>query len=143
MECSWDGDVPERVCYNFQVRINIKQLIIYYTPVILWALLIFIFSSQTVLASLSLSVPDFIFKKTAHMFVFGVLYFLLFRALVNTFDQKHSKIFWLLAFSFCLLYAISDEYHQSFTPGRHPSLRDIGYDSLGMFIAFTRIYHYI
>lgn len=125
------------------MRINIRQIAISYTPVFLWALLIFFFSSQTVLASLNISVADFIFKKSAHMFVFGVLYFLLFRAFVKTLDKKFSKFFWLLTFVLCLSYAISDEYHQSFTPGRHPSLRDIGYDSLGMLIAFTRIHHYI
>lgn len=37
------------------------------------------------------------------------------------FDQKKSWLAWLLA----VLYAVSDEVHQSFTPGRHPSLLDI------------------
>ncbi len=32
---------------------------------------------------------------------------------------------------FCLLYGISDEYHQSFVPGRYPSLSDIGADFIG------------
>jgi VanZ family protein len=32
---------------------------------------------------------------------------------------------------FCLLYGISDELHQSFIPGRSPSLADIGADFLG------------
>ncbi len=32
---------------------------------------------------------------------------------------------------FCLLCGISDEFHQSFIPGRFPSLADIGADVLG------------
>ena len=32
---------------------------------------------------------------------------------------------------FCLLYGISDEFHQSFIPGRYSSLADIGADVMG------------
>ena len=32
---------------------------------------------------------------------------------------------------FCILYGISDEYHQSFIPGREPSLYDVIADGLG------------
>lgn len=32
-----------------------------------------------------------------------------------------------------ILYASSDEYHQSFVPGRGPSIIDVGIDSLGVF----------
>lgn len=31
-----------------------------------------------------------------------------------------------------ILYAMSDEYHQSFVPGRGPSITDVGIDSLGV-----------
>jgi len=37
------------------------------------------------------------------------------------FDKKKGWWAWLLA----VLYAASDEFHQSFTPGRHPSFVDI------------------
>jgi VanZ family protein len=30
-----------------------------------------------------------------------------------------------------VLYAGSDEFHQSFTSGRHPSVMDVGIDTLG------------
>ena len=33
--------------------------------------------------------------------------------------------------SFIILYAISDEYHQSFIPGREASFKDVGVDALG------------
>lgn len=113
-----------------------------YFPVFLWAAIIFLLSSQSVLASLDLSVADFIFKKSAHIFVYAVLFFLLFRANYLT-NQSSSKINWTIVFSICLIYAISDEVHQSLVPGRHAAIRDIAYDSLGMLIAFCRIYHYI
>ena len=37
------------------------------------------------------------------------------------FNSKKGWLSWLLA----VLYAATDEFHQSFTPGRHPSLVDI------------------
>lgn len=36
---------------------------------------------------------------------------------------------------FCALVAASDEFHQSFVPGRTPSVRDVGIDLLGALLA--------
>jgi len=35
----------------------------------------------------------------------------------------------------CVLYGISDEYHQSFVPGRSPDLLDIRNDTIGAVLA--------
>lgn len=123
------------------MRKKITSLLIAYLPAILWASLIFVLSSQSVLASLELSIADFILKKFAHIFVYFVLYYLLFRA--NYLNTKQTKFSFILPLLICFIYAISDELHQSLTPGRHATIRDIGYDSLGMMLAFLRIYHYI
>ena len=40
-----------------------------------------------------------------------------------------------VGFIFCVLYAATDEFHQSFVGGRGPSVRDVGIDSLGVLIA--------
>ena len=37
----------------------------------------------------------------------------------------------LLCWLFCILYGFSDEFHQSFTPGRFPSMADIIADGIG------------
>ncbi len=37
----------------------------------------------------------------------------------------------------CMAYAISDEWHQSFVPGRHFSLGDIGLDAVGMVLGIV------
>jgi VanZ family protein len=50
---------------------------------------------------------------------------------------------WVAAGLLCLAYASLDELHQYFTPFRHPTVRDIGYDMLGVFIAFLWKYRYI
>lgn len=43
------------------------------------------------------------------------------------------KAAWL-ALGLCILYAASDEFHQSFVPGRGPRVMDIGIDTLGSLV---------
>jgi VanZ family protein len=106
-----------------------QQYFITFVPAFFWALLIYIFSSQQVLPSLSLSVADFIFKKTAHIVVYAILYFLIVRSFLKL-NFKFEKI-WLKVFFICLTYAIFDEIHQSTVPGRTATVTDVGFDSLG------------
>jgi len=61
---------------------------------------------------------------------------------IHVHDASHPKknILWLL-FIGCL-YAVSDEYHQSFVPGRTSEIGDIIADCLGI-ISAAIFYHYI
>jgi VanZ family protein len=106
-------------------------------PVVLWAGLIFAFSAQPNLRFVSQEGLDFIVRKAGHMFVFGVLAVLIWRAL--TLGWRPSlpamPLSWLLAAA----YAASDEFHQSFTAGRHPSPVDVGIDSLGALVALLAV----
>ncbi len=45
---------------------------------------------------------------------------------------------WSLPLILCLIYAITDEIHQSFVPGRYPTSTDIGYDMLGASVALLK-----
>lgn len=114
-----------------------------YLPALSWATLIFILSAQGLLPSFELSTVDYIFKKLAHMFVYAVLYYLFWRAVQKTVAPPQRRIHWALPMLLTLVYAISDELHQNFVPGRYGTLRDIGYDMLGAFIVFLRQYRYI
>lgn len=55
--------------------------------------------------------------------------------------------FWLIIVAgiFCVGFACLDEYHQYFVAGRSASLRDVGIDSIGIFIGVfvTRIFGFI
>ncbi len=124
-------------------NVTIKQAIIAYLPPILWAILIFIFSAQSLLPGFEESAYDFIFKKLAHISVYLVLYLLVLQAVITTITEKQPKMRLLLPIFICLLYAASDEFHQSLVPGRYATLRDIGYDGLGISIAFLKKYEYI
>ena len=92
----------------------------YHTPlarwlaVALWMGLIFAFSAQSRLPSAPQPWLDFLFKKSAHFAVFATLAALLWRA----FEWRPRA--WIWAWLLTVIYAISDEWHQSFVAGRHP-----------------------
>lgn len=117
--------------------------ILAWLPPLLWAGLIFLFSSQSGLPSPDDYLLDFIFKKTAHMFVFAVLYVLVWRAVQKSLRPQTVQADWLIPLFICLGYAMLDELHQSFTPGRSATLRDVGYDALGMLISSIWWYRYL
>jgi len=120
-------------------------------PPIIWAAMIFFLSSQPVLLGIEVSSLDFVLKKVGHMFVYAVLYVLTYRGTTILFSSaaqaKQSKrkqlLLLLLPIALCLVYAISDEIHQSFTPNRFPSGRDVGYDMFGVFVSYLKIHRYI
>jgi VanZ family protein len=91
----------------------------------LWMGIIFTFSAQSKLPSAPGPWLDFLFKKGAHFTVFGVLAVLIWRALAWRARG------WLWAWLLTLLYACSDEWHQSFVAGRHPQATDVIIDACG------------
>jgi len=106
-------------------------------PALLLMLVIFLFSAQP-----SSDLPDFdwadrIVKKGGHMIGYGLLALSYWRAL----DFKRQG--WWLAWCLAFLYAITDEYHQSFVVGRSASIWDVLiYDNLGalIFLSFAGLY---
>jgi len=69
-------------------------------------------------------------RKGAHVFVFAILFLLMIRALKN-YGLSNKKVL-LCAFIFTILYAVSDEYHQTFVSQRVGSPSDVAIDSLGV-----------
>ena len=90
-----------------------------------WMALIFFLSSQPQLPSPPDPLADLIFKKGAHFTVYAVLAVLFRRAL------PPGRWIWALSLISTVLYAASDEWHQSFVPGRHPQLTDVLIDLCG------------
>lgn len=75
------------------------------------------------------------------MFVYFIFYRLAFRAV--GFDVKNPMKASAIAFVLSVLFSISDEFHQSFVPGRTPTGKDILFDILGMGIAWLSIFKYV
>ena len=105
------------------------KILKFWLPPILWGLVIFSFSSFKVGTATEIYWKDFIIKKTAHVIEYGILATLLYRAMVNS-DIEKKKAIWL-SILIAFLYGLTDEFHQSFTPGREPHLRDVIIDTIG------------
>lgn len=114
----------------------------FWAPVVFWAGVIFWFSTRPVHQVSEFYWSDFIVKKSAHLFEYSVLAILFYRALRNATKYPQGKAV-LTAFIFVVLYGISDELHQSFTPGREPTLRDIIIDGTGGGISLFLIWKYL
>lgn len=105
------------------------KLLKYWLPPILWGLIIFSFSSLQVGSSNEIYWKDFVIKKTAHIVEYAILAVLLYRAMISSdVEKKKAIIFTILIVS---LYGFTDEFHQSFTPGREPRIRDVIIDTIG------------
>jgi VanZ family protein len=104
-----------------------------WAPVILWMGVIFFFSSIPHLKSGFKY--DFILRKIAHVTEYFILTFFLFRAFKESFDIRIFYFFISPALA-SFFYAISDEIHQSFVPGRTCAVRDVFIDSLGVVIFY-------
>jgi VanZ family protein len=100
--------------------------------VILWAGLIFLLSHQPGLKSDLPGSWDFLLRKIAHISEYAVLTFLLMKALQA--HQLPRRKVWLWAIALAILYAISDEYHQTFILDREGTGRDVLIDSLGVIL---------
>jgi VanZ family protein len=107
-----------------------------WAPAIAWAGLIFAFSAQPNLRFVPDAGLDFLIRKAGHMGVFGVLALLVWRALARTTSWRRP---WAWALALAILYAITDELHQGFVVGRHPSIIDVGIDATGALIALVAV----
>lgn len=120
----------------------------YWLPLMGWMLLIFLLSHQdkdeTSLRTgllrwlLSLAGIDgawlmsgirgFVLRKFAHFTEYAVLCMLVLRLAALHFSIRKALIYSLL---FCLIYACSDEFHQTFVPGRVGTPMDVAIDTSG------------
>jgi VanZ family protein len=99
-------------------------------PPLLMMLVIFWFSAQPASELPTFDWAESAIKKGGHMIGYGLLALAYWRA----FDFREEKrwLAWLLA----VLYAATDELHQSFVPGRNPWIWDVVvFDNLGALIA--------
>ena len=96
-----------------------------------WMAVIFWFSNQSSLFYLPEDWLDTIFKKTSHAAAYGVLWLLWWLAT--------GRRAWL-ALALTVGYAISDEWHQTFVPGRHGQWFDVGVDTLGALVTMLLVH---
>lgn len=134
---------------------KITIIIISWVAVVLWMLLIFRLSSQVAEQSNELSkgitavivetvekispkkdfnmdtINHFV-RKNAHFFAYLTLGILALKAIRRSKVRGFTAL--VMAFGICVLYAISDEVHQLFVPGRGGQARDVLLDSSGALV---------
>ena len=81
---------------------------------------------------------DILVEKGGHMAGYALLAVSYLHALNNV--QAIKPIRFVAAFCLTVLYAISDEWHQGFTPGRTPSFLDVIIDGVGGLIGIALWY---
>ncbi|MFC1625799.1 VanZ family protein [Patescibacteria group bacterium] len=113
----------------------------YWLPFFVWAAIIFKLSSKSILTISQSYWKDFAFKKSAHVFFYGVYAILLFRALKVSRIPKLKAAWWSVILTF--VYGVSDEFHQSFVGGRGPTLRDVLIDTAAASLVILTIYKYV
>ena len=106
------------------------RLLSLWLPVVLWAGVIFAFSSIPSLGT-GLGTWDLVLRKCAHMTEYAVLAILLRRALGSE----------LAALAIAIAYAVTDELHQAFVPGRHGSPVDVAIDGIGAALGLLVLLH--
>ncbi len=127
-------------------------IIVSWIAVILWMALIFNLSSQvaqesnhlskgitatvieiveTIVPNIDMDMASFnhIVRKNAHFFAYFILGIFVINAMRR--NDKRSNIDIIIAILVCVLYAMSDEIHQFYVPGRGPQLKDVFIDSIG------------
>jgi VanZ family protein len=99
-------------------------------PALSIMLVIFFFSARPPSELPYFAWADPIVKKSGHLLGYAILAFFYWKAL--DFNEKKFRVSWLLT----VLYAITDEFHQSFVPGRFSSVWDVLiFDNLGALIS--------
>lgn len=108
---------------------------------IIWMSIIFYLSS---LPSTSTGPDTPFFKavsKMLHFIIFGILSILYLSSLKWDKHLRETGIkFFLLSLFLTSIYAMTDEYHQSFSPGRTPSVGDVIIDTCGALTFLTIAY---
>src|SRR5881394_769717 len=129
-----------------------------YGPLVVWALLIFVGSGNVLSAErTSILLPiikwffpsasphflgwvHFLVRKAGHLTEYAILATLAARAFRNSSHQFLQLHWFKLSLLLAMIYALSDEFHQSFVPSRTASIHDSLIDSVGALIALSIIW---
>ncbi len=101
-----------------------------WVALVVWMAIIFTFSSIPDLRSGLQPMWDLVLRKFAHAGEYAILGWLAYHALrMSGVPRGRAAVYAVL---FGVLYAASDEFHQTFVPGRHGAVIDVTLDSFGV-----------
>ncbi|MBU0706790.1 VanZ family protein [Patescibacteria group bacterium] len=106
-----------------------RRIVLYWLPPLVWAAVIFGISSISNLQIEEIKSWDMVLRKIAHMLEYAVLVVLFIRLGVD--KQKADWKIYLISLIGVLLYAITDEWHQTYVLRRFGSITDVLIDTSG------------
>jgi len=98
-------------------------------PPLVWMALIYLVSAQESVPSVP-GLWDLLLKKGSHILAYGLLTILYLRAMRgSSIGDTPARA---LSAALAVTYALTDEYHQRFVPGRNGTLVDVAIDGVGI-----------
>lgn len=115
-----------------------KSYLKLWLPPIIWAVVIFSFSSYPTVQASQIMWQDFIVKKSFHIIEYAIFATLFYRALKESGIEREKAGIYSLVIT--IIYGVTDEFHQSFTQGREAKARDVIFDTIGGLLAIYVIW---
>jgi len=117
---------------------RIRWFLVYHLPAVAYATAIILMSSIP-----NLKAPEFrflLFDKLAHFVEYAVFAFLTFRSFSHINHRITRSRAFLLSALFLSLFALLDELHQYFVPGRYSDVYDLIGDILGALVVLAYLW---
>ncbi len=111
-------------------------------PSLVWMVIIFSFSSRQSVSVSGEYWLDFVFYKSIHIAEYAILTVFNIYALTNSNPKSPLVKNGIYAVILALLFASSDEYHQTFVPTRQGKHFDVLVDSVGIFSVYCITFQY-
>lgn len=106
-------------------------------PAFCWMTVIFLLSSRQRISVSEEYVVNFLIFKSLHIIEYAILFFLYVRGL--RYPAGIAPWRYTAAFVLTVVYAISDEVHQTLVPTREGALRDVIIDAIGALLAWATL----
>ncbi len=138
---------------------SFKNRVWRYGPVVIWAALIFIGSGNLLASSntstflvrplhwlfptasdSSLAVFHFVVRKAGHFTEYAILALLAARAFRSSSRELLSTSWFWISLLLVVVYALTDEWHQSYVPSRTASINDSMIDTMGGLTALIAVW---
>jgi VanZ family protein len=119
------------------VKPGVNKFIVFWLPVIGYCAIIFILSSMPQPFPAEMEIPYL--DKLLHAVEYGILSYLLIRAFRGTRIKLAKRTLIVTVVAISTLYAVTDEFHQVFVPGRYADIFDLLADFVGaLIVGFMR-----